>query len=127
MWRKLANDLPSLPVKAFKGIALIITSITGTLLFFLILYIGVGSCMSVLGIPRRTAYEKIEQNELKMDNRQYDELLAKRAKEAKENEARWNALTPQEKAAKEAEDKRLMEESFDNAVREPAQRKQNRY
>ena len=83
--------------------------------------------MSVLGIPHRTAYERIEQDELKMNNKQYDELLAKRANEAKENEARWNALTPEEKAAEEAEDKRLMNEFFDNAVREPGQRKQYRY
>ncbi|MBE0568660.1 MAG: hypothetical protein IH577_03140 [Deltaproteobacteria bacterium] len=127
MWRKLVNDLSTLTVKSFKGIALIVTSITGTLLFFFILYIGVGSCMSALGIPRRTAYEKVEQNELKMDNKQYDELLAKRAKEAKENEARWNALTPEEKAAEEAEGKRVMDELFDNVVRDSGQRKQHRY
>ena len=105
MWRKLVNDLPTLTVIAFKGIALLITSITGTLLFFLVLYIGVGSCMGILGIPQRTAYERMEQNELKMDNKQYDEFLAKRAKEEKENEARWNALTPEERAAEEAGDR----------------------
>jgi Na+-transporting methylmalonyl-CoA/oxaloacetate decarboxylase gamma subunit len=125
MWRKSVNNLPALTVKAFKGIVLIIMGIAGFLLYFLIIKIGVSYCMSVLGIPQRTGYQRIEQDELKMNNKQYDELLAIRAKKEKENEARWNALTPEEKAAKEAEDKRLMEELFDNVAREPNKPKWN--